>query len=277
MPRFLRVFLTCSAFAIFFSLSCVLGAVWFPLLFLLGLGNLEAHRRRCTRFCGWGYGTFIFFIRLIGLVGTKRAPQMPPELKGKSYVLIANHPTFIDLLFLLNAFPGSTCVVKSSWYQSFAFGMLLRSTHYVPGPGYPGDYDSDEDFESKVLERMCEHVDSGHPLLIFPEGTRSSERSLKRFKRGAFEIAKKTGVPIVPVFIKCDRPFLMKGVPFWKVPDHRAAFDFEVLPIIDTASDERCARDIRDDLHAEFRMRYTAWVAERERLGLLSAPAEATS
>ncbi|MEM9071137.1 MAG: lysophospholipid acyltransferase family protein [Myxococcota bacterium] len=275
MPRPLRVFLTVASFALFFGMSVVIGLLLFPILFLMALGNLERHRERCTRWIAWGYGTFILHLRLLGLV-SHRPIEVPEGLKGKPYIVVANHPTFIDLIYLLHYFPGLTCVVKSSWYRkSIAFGPLLRSTNYVPGPGYPGDDVEDEDLDSRVLARMAAHIESGHPLLIFPEGTRSAARRIRRFKRGAFELAKRTGVPLVPVVVRVDRPFLMKGVPFWKVPEDSVRFEFDVLPVIDSANDPRDGRELRSDCHREFDRRFSAWVEERERRGYFPAAAEA--
>lgn len=274
MPRWLRALLTTLAFALFFGLSVVIGVVLFPALFVLALGDKERHRRRCTRLIAWGYGTFILHMRLTGLVA-HRPIRVPEGLEGKPYVVVANHPTFIDLLFLLHYFPDLTCVVKSSWYRkSIAFGPLLRSTNYIPGPGIGGDGEGPES-ACRVLDRMVAHVEKGHPLLIFPEGTRSAVRQLRRFKRGAFEVAKRTGVPLVPVMIRVDRPFLMKGVPFWRVPDKMVRFEFDVLPAIDTANDERTARQLCRDVERELDRRFAAWVDERERLGLFPGVAEA--
>ena len=274
MPRWLRAVLTTLAFALFFGLSLVMGIVLFPALYLLALGNKERHRRRCTRLIAWGYGTFILHMRLTGLV-SHRPIEVPDGLAGRPYVVVANHPTFIDLLFLLHYFPELTCVVKSSWYRkSLAFGPLLRSTNYIPGPGLPSDGQPGES-ASAVLDRMVAHVNKGHPLLIFPEGTRSAARRLRRFKRGAFEVAKRTGALLVPVMVRVDRPFLMKGVPFWRVPDKMVRFEFDVLPVIDPEHDERSARELCRDIEKELDKRFSAWVDEREKLGLFPGVAEA--
>lgn len=136
---------------------------------------------------------------------------------------------------------------------------MLRSTHYVPGP------DASESAQGGVgLQRMVEHVNAGHPLMIFPEGTRSAADRLRRFRRGAFEIAKRCEVPLVRVFIAVDRPMLMKGVPFWKVPDDKATWSFEILEIIDTKTDPRSATELAKDAQADYEQRFAQWVDSRE-------------
>ena len=233
MQRPFRLALSFLCFAIFFSGSLVLGLVFCPLVWLLTLGNRERTRDLCTGFIGRGYGTFILCMRLMGLIAVEGRVVPPPELEGKPYVLVANHPTLIDVIFLLHWFPRLTCVVKKSWYDFFFWGMLLRSTHYLPNV----DPAEEGGLGSTVLDRMVEHVSAGHPLAMFPEGTRSLATSLHRFKRGAFELAERAGVPLVMVFVDVDRPFLMKGVPFWKTASGTARYRLEMIEVVPPSED----------------------------------------
>ncbi|MCB9601863.1 MAG: 1-acyl-sn-glycerol-3-phosphate acyltransferase [Sandaracinus sp.] len=261
MPRFLRIFLTGLSFAIFFGGSIGIGVALFPLLFLFALGNPKRYRERNTRLVGWGYGTFLFWMRLIGLIDWQGKVEVPESLKGKPFVVVANHPTLIDVIFFLNAMRklGLTCVVKHEWYHSFVFGAVLRGTTYVASPS-----PAESALGGQGLDRLVAHVQSGRPLMIFPEGTRSAARKLRRFRRGAFEIAKRCEVPIVRYFIAVDRPMLMKGVPFWKVPEDKAAWRFELLEVIDTATDPRSAKELAEDSQADYEQRFAQWVASRE-------------
>jgi 1-acyl-sn-glycerol-3-phosphate acyltransferase len=61
-------------------------------------------------------------------------------------------------------------------------------------------------------------------LIVFPEGTRSPAHGLRTFKRGAAQIALRTGVPIVLVVITSDPPTLLKGQPWYKVPERPLCF-----------------------------------------------------
>ena len=53
----------------------------------------------------------------------------------------------------------------------------------------------------KLIKQSCDELTSGGQLLIFPEGTRSRDQSIKEFKKGGFVLAVESGVPIVPVVI----------------------------------------------------------------------------
>ncbi|MFT5353801.1 MAG: 1-acyl-sn-glycerol-3-phosphate acyltransferase [Polyangiales bacterium] len=250
MPHPIRIFLGIIAFTIFFVGSLVIGVVLFPMILVASLGNLQRFKGRCTRFVGRGYGTFLFCLRLWGLITWTERLHLPAELEGRPYVLVANHPSLIDVLFLLHWLPGSTSVVKSAWRNNVFFGPILRSVHYVSN-AEPGD----EPFTGALM-RMVDHVEAGHPLIIFPEGTRSLTNKLHRFKRGAFEVAVRTGVPILPVFIGVDPPTLKKGTP---LDTHEAGgWFFEMMPIVETAG-ETDSRTLRNRVEADFQARFEEW------------------
>ncbi len=253
MPRFLRIGLASIAFFIFFVGSLLIGVVLFPVLFLLALGNGERHRARCTRFVGVGYGTFLYCLKAWGLIAWGPRLNLPAELEGRPYVLVANHPSLIDVLFLLHWLPGSTSVVKGAWRNNLFFGPLLRSVNYVSN-AEPGD-----DPFTGALERMVTHVGQGHPLIIFPEGTRSLATKMHRFKRGAFEVAVRTGAPIVPVFIGVDPPILMKGA---SLDLHaRGHYIFEWMPVVETKG-RTDAKALRDEVDAMLRARFERFLVE---------------
>src|SRR5690606_3061160 len=115
-----------------------------------------------------------------------------------------------------------------------------------------------------MLGTMVAHLRSGHPLLVFPEGTRSLADRLHRFRRGAVEAAVRAQVPIVALFVAVDRPFLMKGVPFWHVPQDTAHYVVEPLEIVDTRGVpvER-AKALNAELQAKFQARFQRMIAER--------------
>jgi 1-acyl-sn-glycerol-3-phosphate acyltransferase len=123
-----------------------------------------------------------------------------------SYLLIANHKSHFDLLAFLKTYPSSFRVVaKRALFRIPVFGWCLSAAGMIP-----------IDRESRTravasLDEVVEKVRTGMPVLFFPEGTRSREESLLPFKKGAFAIALKTGLPIVPVSISGGLAILPKG------------------------------------------------------------------
>jgi 1-acyl-sn-glycerol-3-phosphate acyltransferase len=260
LPTWLRAPVTVFTFAMFFSSGLVLGFVVLPLFFLLSLGSRQRFRNVSTRFLAWLYPWFCYWMKFIGLLDYERI-GLPPELpRDRPYVLIANHPSLIDVLFCLGWFEGLTCVVKAAWFRSVLLGPIVRATHYIAGPGLPGDEDDDDGEDPASLRRMVQQLADGHPFVVFPEGTRSPPDRLLRFVRGPFEAAVRARVPVLPLFIGVDQPGLTKGIP---LAPNRMTFSFEWLPIVDCGATDIDGRSLRNHYYRLYRERHERFLRER--------------
>lgn len=271
MPRWLRIALTAWSFFLFFAGSPVIGVVLLPILRLFARDR-EDHRRRCTFLIGRAFRVFAAWCTFArNFEAPRSVPSLPEIVPGRPYVMISNHPSLIDLFFHLGSFDGLTCVAKGSWYRGWVLGPLLRQTHYLPGPG------AGEDENDDMLGTMVAHLRAGHPLLVYPEGTRSLPDRLRRFRRGAVEAAIRAQVPIVALFTAIDRPYLMKGVPFWRVPRGTPRYSLERLAVIDTAGlTPEDAKRIHADLEQRYKSRFAEMLASRLE-GSMSPPDRAAA
>jgi len=144
-------------------------------------------------------------------------PQQP-------FVMVANHPTLVDVTALVSAFGNLSCVAKSPLFKSPVTGGILRACAYLNG-GDGGPLAG-----AAVVPQALERLSVGMPVLVFPEGTRSPPEGLHPFKRGAFEIACRANVTVVPVLIRCDPPALGKGRPWYDIPKRASSFTITPLP-----------------------------------------------
>jgi 1-acyl-sn-glycerol-3-phosphate acyltransferase len=71
---------------------------------------------------------------------------------------------------------------------------------------------------------------------VFPEGTRSPQGGLRRFRRGPFEIACRADVPVVPVLIRCEPLVLAKEMPWYDVGLRTAFLTVTRLPAMSPAA-----------------------------------------
>jgi 1-acyl-sn-glycerol-3-phosphate acyltransferase len=132
-------------------------------------------------------------------------------------VIAANHPTLIDVVLLIARLPQADCVVKSAaWHNPF-----LRWV--VAGAGYIRN-----DEGAALVETCVARVRQGRCLVLFPEGTRSPARSVAPLRRGAAHVALRARVPLIPVTITCEPPTLLKGDPWYRVPDRIVDVTIEV-------------------------------------------------
>ncbi len=275
MPKLLRILLTGSAFLGFFLFAGLLGRLMLPLVVAFP-GSPERKRARREWFFLWTNRVFCFYMGMLRLVLYRRPPlpaDLPPS--GQGYIVIANHPSLVDVLLLGATLPGLTSLAKASWYRSWVLGPLLRHGKHVRGPepralGQAGT--DSEDADAPVLERMVEHLRAGYPLLVFPEGSRSHERTMRRFRRGAVEAAIRAQVPIVPVFISVAPPMLMKHQPWYEVPPRGGRFTLEFFPVIETAGRELDARALNQELKQRYEARHQQMLQERDALNPPRSP-----
>jgi 1-acyl-sn-glycerol-3-phosphate acyltransferase len=133
--------------------------------------------------------------------GLERLRQAGPAL------VLANHPSYLDVVVLLSAMPRATCVVKDElWSNPFFAGVVMAA-------GYVRNSDPEQ-----VLAGCRRALAAGDPVILFPEGTRTRPNAPLRFLRGAAHVALATGRPILPVLLHCDPPTLTKGSRWYQIP-----------------------------------------------------------
>lgn len=248
-PRWLRIVFMATFFFAFFFGSPVIALVIFPFIRLTSR-DLSEHRRRCTRLLHRGMRGIARAARFVGMVDLDLTPLPASVDRSRPYVMVSNHPSFIDMMVILGTFEELTCVTKGSWSRHWALGRLLRSTNYLPGPG-SGLPESED-----MLDTMVAHLRAGFSLLVFPEGQRSMTDQLRRFRRGAVEAATRAGVPIVPLYLALDPPYLTKAVPLWKPPPRPPTYAFEWFDVVRPEAFGHDARRIQEHLVALYEARF---------------------
>ena len=199
-----------SAFVLFWGGGAALSWVMLPAVVLLP-GTLAERRRRAQRVVGGGFTVFHDYMRVLRLIDYDPR-RVSLGLPDGPCVVIANHPTLVDVTAILAAATELACVVKEEHYRGPVVGRLLRLCGHING----GDGASMTG--GAVVHQAVERLAAGQPVLIFPEGTRSPPGGLGSFYRGAFEIARRSGVPLVPLLVTCEPPTLTKGEPWWRHP-----------------------------------------------------------
>lgn len=226
LDRLWRVAFTGSAFVFFFLGGAIISYAVLPLARLRAGSPLEK-ARRCRRIVAGAWVLFHDYMRVLRLVrfDPRRARF---DLPAGPFVMVANHPTLVDVTALVAAIPDLVIVAKPILFRSPLIGRLLRyCDHIRSGEGaFPG---------AAVVDQALAHLRAGTSVLIFPEGTRSPRRSVGTIRPGAFEIAARAGVPVVAALIRCDPPTLMRGEPWYAVPERTADLTVQQLPTITPA------------------------------------------
>jgi 1-acyl-sn-glycerol-3-phosphate acyltransferase len=168
-----------------------------PPLFAVALAiflvTLPFDRRRLALHlycCAWGslYVVANPFWR-ISVEGREKLPWRGPA------VLVANHLSLLDIPLLYALFRPFKWVSKGELFRVPIVGWTMALNDYVRV--WRGDPES----VRHMLEHCRRHLERGTPVMLFPEGTRSRDGHLQRFKDGAFRLALDAGCPVVPIAV----------------------------------------------------------------------------
>jgi len=246
LDRAWRVLATALAFSAFGIGGLLLRLIYFPLLNLLI--NEQSRRAKLARFTI--HRAFKLFIELMRVLGILRYQVRGlDKLQRPGLLILANHPTLIDVVFLISLVPNADCVVKASLARNPFTSGPVRATRYICNDSGAG-----------LVEDCIASVKSGNCLIIFPEGTRTAVDGPMKLQRGAANIAIRGACNITPVTIRCVPLSLTKGLPWWKVPPRRMQFtlevqdDIAVAPFMEHAAGEipLAVRQLTDYLHDYF-------------------------
>ncbi len=251
VPRLLRIPLSGLAFLFFYGGAFVVAFVVLPIKRRRARGLSQAARRAdLDQFFLGLYRLMITAWDRLGLMH-HRLPDLS-HLPPGPRVIVANHPSLIDVLFIKACVPGVVVLAKSALFRAPALRQIFEASGDFEGPDQ-----SQQNFgATAVLDIFVAKLNEGRSVLVFPEGTRSPPWRLNRFRRGAAEAAIRGGVTILPIFVLNDPPTLKKGDKWYDMPARVPRFDLEALPLIDPAG--RDSREVTAELRDLFAARLEA-------------------
>jgi len=116
-------------------------------------------------------------------------------IKGATYVIISNHQSMLDILLLNNL------RYKFKWISKIEIHKVPVLSWYIKMADYITVDRGNEESKVEMVEKSLGCLQRGVSIMIFPEGTRSPDKKIGFFKRGAFQLAIQANVPILPVLI----------------------------------------------------------------------------
>lgn len=145
----------------------------------------------------------------------------------KTYVVVLNHQSLADIVLMYKTKMQFKWVAKDSLFKIPVLGWNMRLARHIRLQR--------EDFSSikRVYREAAEWLRKGMSVVFFPEGTRSDNQEMGTFQNGAFKLAIKEKVPILPIVIKGTKNAIPKGS--WRFTT-RISCLIKVLSPIDTSS-----------------------------------------
>jgi len=204
----------------FFGLVGLIITVFvFPLLYLF-VRNTDARQIAARNLIARAFAAFMWVGCQMGVFSV-RVTGMENRNTESGQLILANHPTLIDVVLLLSVLPQVDCVIKEAVRRNPFMRTSVTTANYISNHE-PAD----------LLTSCVERLKTGASLLLFPEGTRTTVGQPLHFKLGAAEVAIRARATILPVIIDCVPKFLARGEPWYSIPPSRPHFAVTVLPAI---------------------------------------------
>ena len=173
---------------------------------------------------GYVSHTFRVFLGFLNIlhVSIRKVENEDDYRNIHSKIIIANHPSLLDFVYIMSLVPNSTCIVRGGLTKTPLRGVIKQA--YITNT---------TTFEDMCLE--CKKLtDMGCNVIIFPEGTRTPRHGKNNYKKGAARIALYCGCDVQPIFIGgSDKYGLGKHDPLWSYNHVEPyLYDFKKLPVI---------------------------------------------
>lgn len=202
-------------FALFGLGGSVLSLSLFPLVYLLPLRQCQKHaftRRTIAAI----FRTYLRLLRALGLLSYEL--HQVAQLRQANQLIIVNHPSLLDVVFIIALSGNTSCIVKGSLWRNPFTAMAVRAAGYIRND------------DSQLFQRCVTCLQQGESLIIFPEGTRTQPGQPLSFHRGPSNIALSAGKAITPVVIDCQPATLLKHQKWYEISAMPPHYTIRVMP-----------------------------------------------
>ncbi|MBP5446611.1 MAG: 1-acyl-sn-glycerol-3-phosphate acyltransferase [Treponema sp.] len=227
---------------VFFGIgTIIIGAIVFPIL------RLFNPKKTSFKKAGHKFISLIldFYIHLMSWVriSTYKINDLKAMRNLRGCVIVANHPSLLDVIYTLAFVRDADCIVKAGLKKSLV-SVIVKNLYIT----------NNVDFE--IMQKDCvEALHNGGNLIIFPEGTRTPRHGTNQYKKGAARIALAAGANVQPMHIGGnDKYGLGKGESLLLVNHtERYKYEFTILPQIEMSkyaglSETIAAKRLTDDM-----------------------------
>ena len=212
--RIWRIVATGFCFVVF-GIGGIVMALIVPILLLIP--HIKYRETLARAIIHHWFKAYVGLMKVLGLLIVEvRGAQ---KLQRQSLLILANHPSLIDVVILISLVKNCVCIVKKAlWANPFTWAPVYLAG-FIRNTGGP-----------KLIDEAIRSIHAGNNLILFPEGTRTRPDQPIFFKRGAANIVLRGNIQrITPVVIKCSEPTLTKGKAWYQIPRQTLHLQLEVL------------------------------------------------
>jgi 1-acyl-sn-glycerol-3-phosphate acyltransferase len=210
----------------------------FPLIKLLPISH-ERKQHTILLLIHLSFKFFMKYMQWLSPIESFEIEGLDHIHKHQPCIFIANHPTLIDIVAIMSCIPFCSCLIKQSLAHHVYIGRVVRAAGYIVN-----------DNATQLLRACHASFHTGRSLIIFPEGTRSPAYGLHPFNRGAAQIALRTERPVVPIVITYNYPTLLKGQPWFRIPEAPLRLKLQFFPPLRLPQDRQQAKTFPQQVRA---------------------------
>lgn len=197
------------AFAVFGLGGGLFTVAVFPLIAWVSSDHRDRHKR--VRYLIHRlFRLFVWFVQALRLfeIDVEGAEKLTSR---HGCLIVANHPTLLDVVILMSLSPNFQCVVKHQLWRNFFLRGVVAAAGFIRNDLATDAY----------LSQCAAAFDAGYNLLVFPEGTRTVPGRLPKLVRGFANVAIAARADIQIVVIQCEPVTLTGDEPWYAVPESK--------------------------------------------------------
>ena len=187
---------------ILWAATAVLAALWFPLLAVIFLFTAPFDPGRYTA-GRWFRRAAVAAVKIIPLWDFRTEGVIIDDPR-RPYVAVSNHESFADI-FLISHLPWEMkWLSKEEIFRIPIMGWMMRMAGDIAVKR------RDRSSRAEALESIHDRLSKNVTVMILPEGTRSPDGTLQRFRNGAFRVAIQRQLPVLPIAVAGTRDAMAK-------------------------------------------------------------------
>jgi 1-acyl-sn-glycerol-3-phosphate acyltransferase len=196
------MYLTIVSILVWIS-AILIGAFMFPIAFIIWLLTFPFDRKlKLLHLFSSFWASTYTWINPLWKITIQGREKIDPQ---RTYVMVCNHQSLLDILVLYRLFAHYKWVSKAELFRIPVMGWNMHLNRYIAVNRLS------KKNHIQMMKRCEETLESGSSLMIFPEGTRSSDGMINSFKDGAFKLAQKAKADILPIILSGTSQSLPKS------------------------------------------------------------------
>lgn len=174
--------------------ALIIGCIIFPLIGIFVKGSKQ--RETFSEIIRKSWAFFVFVMESTKMISI----HIDGDLKNiKNKIIVASHPSLIDIVILIGTIPRSLCLAKKELLHNPFMRNIVKSLYII------------NDVDPEIFKKSAKEVlQEGYNIIIFPTGTRTLPDEKIKIHKGAAQLAIDNDINIIPINIKTDFPFLAK-------------------------------------------------------------------